>query len=148
VSGIADELRARSYRWTDEGSPIVGLLLDVADRIDAETVALPKDADGRPIRVGDTVYACDDPSLKYEVSYIEFRRGGITVGMDAPGIQTYRKPALITHERPDSLERIAGELEGVADCGDILEGEEMKLREIVGRIRRLADKEGGSDERI
>lgn len=52
MSEIADELRGKSYMWTDRDSPMVGLLLDIADRIDAEMLNLPHGMDGVPIRVG------------------------------------------------------------------------------------------------
>ena len=55
MTKISDELR----KWCDE-SDVDGGACDelrvLADRIDAEMVELPKDADGAPIHVGDTVW--------------------------------------------------------------------------------------------
>jgi hypothetical protein len=147
VSEIGDEIRRRF----DVSSDSEGVIFDrdgcnkmreLADRIDAEMVELPKDSDGKPIRVGDTVYACDDPSLEYEVSYIEYRRDVTTIGMDAPGIQTYRRPVLITHERNDSWERIADELDefrkdSANSCVICADGEDT-LHNLAERIRKLA----------
>ena len=53
VSSISDEIRT----WCG-GVGTVKDLRALADRIDAEMVELPKDADGVPIHVGDTVWGC------------------------------------------------------------------------------------------
>lgn len=143
MSDIGRELRDKAYRCIDQYGPTPTRMRELADRIDAEMVELPKDVDGKPIRVGDTVYACDDPSLEYEVSYIEYRRDVTTIGMDAPGIQTYRRPALITHERHDSWERIANELDERAGSltKDGYKWQEDEIHDFAKRIRRLAERE-------
>lgn len=117
----------------------------IADRIDNEMVDLPRDVYGKPIHIGDTVYPCDGPSLEYEVNYIEYRRDGVTVGMAATGIQTYRKSSCVSHERPDSLERIADELDEMVDSADPADDGCEKLADLADRIRKLAEKESGHE---
>lgn len=52
---ISDELREWGYGFCGDTYDVVTA---IADRIDSEMVELPKDADGVPIRVGDTVWGC------------------------------------------------------------------------------------------
>lgn len=64
MSSISDEIR--NWCEFEDGTECGGFvtkvsfnkLLALADRIDSETVELPKDADGVPIHVGDKVYGC------------------------------------------------------------------------------------------
>lgn len=58
---ITDELRkeARGFGRYVYTAPQADCLTAIANRIDAEMVELPKDADGVPIRVGDVVEWCD-----------------------------------------------------------------------------------------
>ena len=139
---ISDEIRAfvkRSYadEYMDPKE-----LLAIADRADRETVELPKSTDGKPIYVGETVYALDDPSLEYEVSDINYGINGVAVGMYAAGIQTYRKPSCVSHTRPDSWARIADELEAWCEDADVDGDACLKPRNIADRIRRLVKREG------
>ena len=134
---ISDELREHGNGYLEQRNGDCEWLYDIADRIDAEMVELPKAVDGEPIHVGDTVYACDDPSLEYKASDIEYGRDAVTVGMYATGIQTYRKPSYISHTRPDSLERIADELEKMSHgCS------RKDLHGIAKRVRKLAKEQG------
>lgn len=58
---------------------------------------------------------------------------------------TFRVDALdVTHERPDSWERIADELEELSESNRINGSGEVFFRagDLAARIRRLADKEG------
>ena len=106
-------------------------LESIADRIDAEYVELPVDKDGVLVKPGDTVY-----SKKWsdrEVGHIEFDGEHWRVGLSGIlGGYVYVMPDNVTHERPDSLERIAAEIEeaDVDGCADW-----------AARIRKLA-KEG------
>jgi hypothetical protein len=145
MSRIGDELR----EWIDDENLYpaqIAELRRIAGRIDKEMVGLPLGADGRPIHVGDTVYADNDFSLEYKVSYIGFSDKGVAVGIKATGIDTYRGPACITHERPDSWARIADELEAKTNgCGHqgfvIVSRDEID--EMAARIRALAGKGDG-----
>lgn len=58
---ITDELRkeARGFGRYVYTSPQADCLTAIANRIDAEMVELPKDADGVPIHVGDVMEWCD-----------------------------------------------------------------------------------------
>lgn len=136
MSEISDELR----EWAAEECSAPALYA-LADRIDAETIELPLGADGRPIHVGDTVYACDDLSLECKVTSIELSNKGVTVDIESDGIRTYRHPGGITHERPDSWERIADELDAWCDRTDVDGDACGEPRELARRIRRLAERE-------
>lgn len=116
MSAIGDELREfvktkERYMCSASRSELLGL----ADRIDSEIVELPRGKDGKPIRVGETVYGEDGNA---------WRVRGVTINLvtdtwrDRPVHATDEfdnwsdlKPECLTHERPDSLERIADELD-------------------------------------
>lgn len=115
---------------------------DLADRIDAEMAELPRGKDGRPIRIGETVFTNDDPGTSWCVRYIEMRLDREhSIGIESSGVNTYRPPSCLTHERPDSLERIADELDDMVDSADSADDGCEKLADLAERIRRLASKE-------
>lgn len=142
MSGIADELRelADSY-----GSGNYDVLYDLAYHIDAEMVELPISTDGEPILPGQTVY--DPAGHEYRVDSVSMHGNG---GWSALVIQqgspngTRMVTESLSHRRQDSWERIADDVESLVWFDD--EDEQRSRRELAGRIRRLARKEGGSDD--
>ena len=124
-------------------------LVSIADRIGAQMVELPRDADGKPIHLGDTVFTNDDPGTSWCVRYIELRSDREpSIGIESSGVNTYRPPSCLTHERHDSLERIADELEewrkdAAGDCR-IGASDEDTLHDLADRIRRLEEKEASN----
>lgn len=113
MSDIATELR----KMADER--FIGVANtrahDLADRIDADMVELPRDADGEPIHLGDKVY--DKDGLAWHVR-------GVTLTYDAASTSKCvvragseegdirgLNPEMLTHKLPDSLERIAEEMD-------------------------------------
>lgn len=115
-------------------------LKHIADRIDAETVELPKDADGVPINVGDVVYLDDGREAK--VYRIELTNGkdaireSITVNIQGMMHSlAVNIPSSLTHTYPDSWERIAHDIE--TSKGTVLISEKT-LDDWADRIRKLA----------
>ncbi len=140
---ISDEIRNR-FSIDHCGSGLLvsnsecDRLLALAGRIDAEMVELPKDADGEPIHVGDTVYGCRS-GMKMTISELRMTANGWLISTN----RGYLTDAEVTHTRPDSLERIADELEGLSVdsmVGDIDLLSSCAL-DLAKRIRRLAKKE-------
>lgn len=136
---ISDELR----EWADvhcgeECEEYLGLL---AYRIDREMVELPKDKGGNPIHVGDTVYL--ESGSKADVKSIEFSQGEHSIVFTACGKGFF--PSHLSNERPDSLERIADELDEwrvAASCDCRIKAmDEDIVHAIAERIRKMA-KEG------
>ena len=118
-------------------SSACGKLRELADRIDRELVELPKDREGVPIRVGDTVYLLDGNT--YHVKEILIISQTAYPTCEAPDGKTYEfLPGGLSHERPDSLGRIADDIEARLGTGTI---DGSTLSKWVGRIRKLA-KEG------
>ena len=128
---ISDELRKVADEY--DVLPLYGL----ADRIDSEMIELPKDADGVPIRVGETVYDCK--------SGRQSQVFGLTL-VDGWGISTNNGLSIdtsgVTHERPDSWDRIVKDLnvwaEKHRDEKDLFD----QAFNLAFRIRKLANKEG------
>ena len=117
-------------------------LVSIADRIGAQMVELPRDADGKPIHFGDTVFTNDDPGTSWCVRYIELRSDREpSIGIESSGVNTYRPPSCLTHECPDSLERIADDLDAWCDLTDVDGNACGEPRELANRIRRLEEKE-------
>lgn len=148
MSTIGDELREfvktrERYLCSASRSKLLGL----ADRIDAEMVELPKDANDEPILPGDTVYApsggkCTVTSLQLYGNEDPSWMASIC-GNGGSYISTGCE---LTHERHDSWERIADELEEWKEDNRVNGDDEIFSRagEIANRIRALA---GKGDER-
>lgn len=136
---ISDELR--EFADAEVLSAIqISDLKHMVKRIDAEMVELPKDADGVPIHVGDTVYGCisgrksQATGLRLEDAWVILTNHG------------FGEPHIFTHTRPDSLESIADELEAAKGWRDqngeyscIVSSVSTKtLGDWADRIRKLA----------
>lgn len=135
MSKIGDELReVCDISVHDE-------LRVLADRIDSEMVELPQSADGK-IWTGREV--CFWTGATQDDHHI-FDSICLSHGKWSVEDTSYRMYAAesVWYERPDSLERIAYELDEMADgpgpADDVCE----MLADIADRIRRLAAKEGG-----
>jgi hypothetical protein len=142
---ISDELRRLAHDEGVYGDACVGLR-DLADRIDAEMAELPKDRDGVPIHVGDTVY--DENGMAYEVVSISFGQwtGGVTVHA-VDGFSKWRDiiPGKMAHISQDSWERIADEMDEMIDKAKT--GKTFYYASdfsvFADRIRRLAERKEG-----
>lgn len=144
MSKISDEIR----KWcadldSDDILCTTATLYILADRADRELVELPKDRDGAPIHVGDTVWDMRDWE---KLSVIDIVMGAHEVRLYVTPEETvewYVNPTDLTHTRPDSWERIANELEGWSESNRINGSGEVFYRagELADRIRKLAKKE-------
>lgn len=139
MSKISDSLREQARHLWDDGRH---MSLDsdqvkcLADRIDAEMVELPKDADGMPIHVGDTVWGCIS-GMQMAVHELRLKDRW-TISTDTGFIP---KASVVTHVSPDSFERIADELEAWCDRTNV-DGDACGVPlELARRIRRLAERE-------
>ena len=150
---IGDEIRdfvARSYNdeYMDPKE-----LLALADRIDAEMVALPKGADWKPILPDQTVY--DLNGNEYEVENVTLYDDGgwlALATLEGATNSSVIIPTSLTHTQPapDSLERIADELDewrkDAVEDSRIRASDEGALHGFAERIKKLAnerdDKQG------
>ena len=147
MSEISDELRKRAK--TDYIAKRYGedkWLSHLADRIDAEMVELPNDADGRPYSTSrDDECVWDNDGNEYCVDRLEYTGGDApwdVVATNAKtGYQDAYTPDWFTHERPDSFERIAQELDAWCDEVDVDRDACGVPRALAGRIRRLAGRD-------
>lgn len=139
MSKASDELRKMVGEMTDERDVIT---LNIADRIDAEMIELPRDKDGKPIHVGDMLRGCDAVLVNVFTTVVELRFNGRWEIETTFGCIT--EPRLFVHDSPDSLERIADELdEWKRKAAEKIPGfglEEDALHALADRIRKL-DKE-------
>lgn len=117
MSKISDELR-EFVDNSDLSAYTEATLYGIADRIDAEMVELPRDADGKPIHVGETMYGLRGRG-RMVVSLRLYGEEDPT-WMVSMGTDACVHPSCLTHERQDSLERIADEIEkaDVDGCTD------------------------------
>lgn len=147
MSGISDELRDYGRRLVSNASPFNCTFGDIrayqdelADRIDAEMMELPRDRDGSPIHVGDTVYLDDGRTAK--VTRIQLSEREHSIGFTVCGDFFALWPEDLTHTRPDSLERIADELEDWSEDNRINGDGEVfeRARQFSDRIRKLAER--------
>ena len=148
MSKISSKLRVFANIYYPKGHREAhDAFFDIADRIDAETVELPKDADGVPIHVGDTVYGGDGRA--WHVKGISLGRwakwveGHVVHAMGDSGQWRDLMPEWLTHELPDSLERIANELEEWSEDNRVNGDREVfdRAADFADRIRRLAERE-------
>ena len=111
----------------------------IADRIDKEMVKLPKYADGEPIHVGDTAYLKDGCEVKVIRFIFEPETPTPTIVCSLDGNpDVVRLPFELWHERPDSLELIADDLDEMVDAARSADDSCEKLADLAERIRRLA----------
>ena len=143
-------LRDLARRWSENKSIKPGVyncLMTIADRIDAEMAELPRGKDSKPIRVGETVYGEDGRAWHVEGVVIgrwtEYTESPVVYATGDSGQWRNLLPWLLTHERPDSWERIADELERYVNdsCGeDEIDGATAStLVDFADRIRRMAE---------
>ena len=119
-------------------------LVSIADRIDAEMVELPKGADGKPIHIGDTVYDLNgDRTMVHSLRLYSEEKPTWLMVEDRWGVEML--PGKLTHERPDSWERIADDLDAWCDRTDVDGNSCGEPRELAERIRRLAEREASND---
>lgn len=141
MAKISDELRERGNGYFEQRNGDCEWFHAIADRIDAELVELPKDADGVPIHVGDTVYLKD--GRKYHVSRVNIVRDHTSIDVHPCGtgrLFLSIEPTRFTHTAPDSWERIADELDEQAGSltKDGYTWQEDAIHDFADRIRKLA----------
>ena len=134
---ISDELRELIDDEDLYPRQIAGLRR-IADRIDAEMVELPRDANDEPILPGDTVWGCIS-GMQMAVHELRLTDRW-AISTDTGFIP---KASAVTHTRPDSLERIADELDEQAGSltKDGYTWQEDAIHDFADRIRKLAAKE-------
>lgn len=141
---ISDEMR-EWCKWCKEHSAVRDSLCRLADRVDAEMVELPKDADGVPVHVGDTVEFTGHGG-QYAVRSITLHTGGaVKVDVFNDGCRASVSPTCLIHIHPDSWERIASDMEDFAADNEINGSHEVldRAMDFADRIRKLAEKEDG-----
>lgn len=120
------------------------LLRRLADRIDDAMVEWPLGADKKRIKPSQTVY--DLRGCEWEVTGIVFPTipGIELVTLEHDGTDMTLFSCDLTHERPDSLGRIADELDAWCDKVDVDRDACGEPRELARRIRRLAEREASN----
>ena len=108
--------------------------------------------DGWPLRVGDTVYNVES-GTKYEVCEVKLPR--VTVEYLAAGIPAHSSivPSLLTHELPDSWERLEEDARGIShdiswnlgnwSPSDFKEADDnvlARIESLIPRAKALADR--------
>ena len=152
VTAIADRIDAEHERELAEQLDETSDMREFCGRIEqaaanredvtlwgVDYVALPVDADGVPIHVGDTVYGCRS-GMEMTISELRMTTNGWSISTS----RGYLTDAEVTHTRPDSWERIADELEGLSVDSMVSDTNLLSscALDLAKRIRRLAEREG------
>lgn len=95
------------------------------------------DADGAPIEVGDTVYCDGDPEQLTVDSFDDPGCVYLTLDKDPNSMLYTVEPSRLSHERPDSWERIEEDAYHLV-MSEYLETPEKDVRDIVRRAKALA----------
>ena len=141
MSKISDEL----HKYVRENTTGSAFLRCLADRIDAEMVELPRDRDGAPIHVGDTVWDVDN-GIEFTATSITLYANGVAkVDASCEGCHAHTSPSDFTHTRPDSWERIADELDEWSEDNRVNGNGEVfdRAYDFADRIRKLAERKEG-----
>ena len=134
---ISDEIREFVRRSYADEHMDPRELLAIADRVDRETVPRPRAADGEPVDEGETLY--DGEGNEWTVNDVTVSFTVTAEGDDRR--RPRRAGAPLSHTRPDSLEAIAGELVDLSESGEMADETSADMRELAGRIRKLAERE-------
>lgn len=137
MAKISDEIRDDFVRGDGVDAASYYKLLSIADRIDAEMMELPRDRDGVPIHVGDTVWINSGQIV--HVTRIAFQQDKTTLVCWTGNQYMDRLPGEVTRERPDSWERIACELEGLSVDSSDNHYVSTHCSKLADRIRKLAE---------
>lgn len=144
---ISDEIREFVRRSYKDEHMDPRELLDLADRVDAEMVELPKDADGREVPL-DTKELYDANGKRVPITSFTFKCGiygrwsywkAFSPAARGKDGMFYVDGLYLTP--PDSWERIADELVEWCDRVDVDGDACDKPRDLAERIRKLAAKE-------
>ena len=134
---VIDELRRRlQMRETDSyWRDVRNILRAVADAWEGGWMERPVGADGRAVHIGEEVFV--DGEGPYEVVGLHIGRCGWDVRFYAGGNGGWNAASVarVTHDRPDSWERV---LRDAMALGFRDGGTEADLSDLVGRCRRLA----------
>ena len=95
------------------------------------------DADGVPIKVGDTVYCDGDPEPLTVDSFDDPGFVYLTSAKGSDGTLYTIEPSLLTHKRPDSWERIEEDVYHLV-MSEYLETPEKDVSDLVRRAKALA----------
>ncbi len=96
------------------------------------------DADGAPIEVGDTVYFVGGSGTRFAVKDIDFKPDGAFVDIiDEDRYSATVNPESLTHERPDSWERLEEDAYHLV-MSEYLETPEKDVSDIMRRAKALA----------
>lgn len=137
MSKASDELR-KFVDNSDLSAYTEATLYGIANRIDAEMVELPRDANNETIHLGDKTYDCNG-SKQAAISFQLYGEENPTWMVNCP--DGHVAPYNLTHKRPDSWESIADELDEWCDGADADTTTFDVPRDLADRIRKLAKKE-------
>lgn len=150
VHEVARALERRANVPFDEGDGGI-YLRGLADRVRRDLVELPRCADGRRVRIGERLYAeSGDSNVVWSLELVRRNRKCVWVlHMNGSPSYAFEDPMLLYHERPDSLARIADELDEHAKAlskkGCMVPDGMCSLSDLAARIRRMTQKGTGEE---
>lgn len=136
VNVYAVTLRADAICFLVEGAATAGTIrCSYGERVKRPT---PKvlGADGEPIEVGDTVYCDDDPEPLVVDSFDDPGCVYLTLAKNPDSMLYTIEPSRLTHERPDSWERLEKDAYHLV-MSEYLETPEKDVSDLVRRAKAL-----------
>ena len=133
---ISDELRERGNGYYEQRNGDCEWFHAIADRIDREMVELPKSADGKTWTGREVCFWTDAEQEGWHSFGCVALRCGKWYVEDTDGMEF--AAGSVWSERPDSFERIAGELDEMVDAASNADDTCERLADLADRIRKLA----------
>ncbi|WP_077597850.1 hypothetical protein [Olsenella urininfantis] len=137
---IFGEVEVLDYEYTADA--LAAALTATADTMERDYLPLPVGADGEPLRLGETVFTGGGSELVIDrITY--YHEGGepeIGAAPDGSGASVGFDAEDLTHERPDSWERIIDDAYNLGGWAEEMvgDGPDYSTTDLVERCRRLA----------
>lgn len=135
VHGVT--MRADTINLLVDGAEVVGVIRCSYGELVKRPTPKVLDADGVEIRVSDTVYGDDDPEQLIVDSFDGPGCVCVTLAKSPSGMLYTIEPSRLTHERPDSWERLEEDVYHLV-MSEYLETPEKDVGDIVRRAKALA----------
>jgi hypothetical protein len=124
--------------WQQDSNDAINRILDLCDT--SNMIELPRDKDGIPFKMGDTVYESD--GTEHIVDGYAFSRANAKIVSVVDLINNTRilfETDELTHKRPVTIASVRKQLKHVLDKGEMTSWSMAKLFDIADQLEMLSD---------